>query len=51
MDALRTIVIFPMKVMSKHFSYIHIVHTNFPTHHYLHTQITLQQKLMHTINI
>ena len=35
-DTLRVIVIFPMKVVSKHFPYIYTIHTNFHTHHYLH---------------
>ena len=36
MDALKAIVIFPMKVVSKYFPYIYTVYTNFHTHHYLH---------------
>ena len=36
MYALREIVIFSMKVVSKHFPYIYIIHTDFHTHHYLH---------------
>ena len=35
-DVLRAIVIFPMKVVSKHFPYIYTIYTNFHTHHYLH---------------
>ena len=35
-DALKTIVIFPIKVGSKHFPNIYIIHTYFHTHHYLH---------------
>ena len=37
METFRAIVIFPIKVVSKHFPYIYKIHTNFHTHYYSHT--------------
>ena len=39
-DALKAIVIFSMKVVSKHFPYIYIVYTSFHTYHYTNYIIT-----------
>ena len=49
-DTSRVIVIFPMKVLSKHFPYILYCIHKLP-HTSLFTKITLYQKVMHTINI